>query len=67
MFWTVFYAAAAVLLFLAVVATFDRCLGRVPERSLLGVRAPRAAGHVWRRLNRPVGSSRPASRTRPPA
>jgi ABC-type transport system involved in multi-copper enzyme maturation permease subunit len=32
-FWIAFYAAAALLLYLAVLGTFNRCLGRVPERA----------------------------------
>jgi ABC-type transport system involved in multi-copper enzyme maturation permease subunit len=34
--WTVVYAAAAGLLLLATLGTFDRCLGRVPQRHFPG-------------------------------
>jgi hypothetical protein len=36
-FWTLFYAAAAWILFEAAVGTFDRCLGRMPEEPEWGL------------------------------
>ena len=40
--WILFYAAVALILLLATLATFDRCLGRVAQRPLAAGRRPAA-------------------------
>jgi ABC-type transport system involved in multi-copper enzyme maturation permease subunit len=38
--WTAVYGAIACFLFLATLATFDRCLGRIPDRVVVAPQAP---------------------------
>lgn len=62
--WAAGYALAAVVLYLAALATFNRCLGRVPERRVFT--AP-ARGPAARARRRGPGRSRPGpSRTTGP-